>query len=213
MFCDMRKQIPLHREFRPSLRSWRELNLIQGEVMTYHGGLIRNPCDSLYLCLDISSVEKPSERRRLFLSKDLIEKIPNDIAEKVKAACIRHAISVSYDEKQPPLDRLEIRDYEVFMQEVKSTEEYGAPMEEILRFASAGTDVALEMLPRWDGYMQIFTDSEKEEMVRYAHAALVKRLGVDYPWMVLALHFVENPLMKPTGSFPGLARQIGLVKN
>jgi hypothetical protein len=212
MFCYRQTKSLLHKEYRPSLKSWREANLIQGAVMTYHGGPIRAPNDCLYLCLDIPSMEKPTGRRELFLNQDLTKRIPDEISEKVRGACIRRGISVSYNSEQPPLDRLEVRDYEVFMEEAKSTEVYKAPMEEIFRFASAGTDVALEMLPRWDRSVLAFSYSEVKAMVEYAHAGLVKRLGADYRWMDWALHFVENSLALH-GVFVPLAKQMGLLKN
>src|SRR5271157_3196524 len=114
-------------------------HLVDGAVLTYHFGFpLRSPTDSLYLCLNVLSVSKP-EVKSLQLSEANIKEIPNQIKDIVKLAV------ATFD--NPFLDRLEIFDYEVELMCNNSPFDYsGASIDNIIGFASEGTQTALEIL-------------------------------------------------------------------
>lgn len=106
--------------------------------MTYHFGNSEGS-DCLYVCLDIPSVELPINRE-MSLSKETLERVPKEIMTEIRKVGSENLSS----SKQ---DRLDIYDYEFGFQYSDYLTLYdGASVEEILRFASKGTEIALEIL-------------------------------------------------------------------
>jgi len=183
--CGSLTQKEITKSFRPKILEWRTEGLVKGEVITYHYG--RGQIESLYVCLNIPIVKIPSVRTT-FLSEETINEIPSKIMSKIDK--IR---------KENPETNLEYRDYEFDIQEAKVKEESqgksyydGAPVEEILRFASIGTKIALEI------FETLRTNPEKLNsdiiLSQYVIQRLRGELGENYQWMNWALHFTCNPL-------------------
>ncbi len=94
-------------------------------------------------------------------------------------------------EKARITDSLGILDYEYMVR--KSNIIYGgASVEEIIRFATVGTEIALGILE---------ARNDNDELIPYEislyqrlEKMLVERLGENYPWIRQARHFVSNPL-------------------
>ncbi len=66
------------------------------------------------------------------------------------------------------------------------------PVEEIINFASVGTEIASEV-------MNLLEENEKNwntdrELAEFVKSSLEKELGTNYKWFKGALHFVCNPL-------------------
>jgi hypothetical protein len=138
--CDLDTQITLHKIFRPNISEWANVGLATRYVLTYHFHLpFRKERDSLYLCLEIPSVRLPSSRSNL-VPEEILEQIPVEI----KNTIIQTASKYLTDSN---IDRIEIKDYEFNLTTGNAPSTYhGAPVEEILKFASIGTDIALETL-------------------------------------------------------------------
>lgn len=137
-YRDVEIQIKLHKSFRSKVREWKKSGLIDGAIMTYHFEVPNNP-DNLYVCLDIPSVDLPTYRT-LSLSQETLDMIPKEIMTEIRRAELANLT-------KPTQDRLSILDYEFNLQNSNCSSEYrGASIPEILRFASEGTDIALEVL-------------------------------------------------------------------
>lgn len=181
--CDKETQIRLHKIFRPTISDWKESRLIDGSVLTYHFHIPRLPTDSLYICLNILSVNLPINRSKL-LSEETVGQIPEEIKNKMREICSKNLTN-------PLMDRLEIIDYEFEMQCNNAPIAYdGAPIEEILNFASRGTEIALEILDnpktrnrtwRTDGEI---ADSINQSIIQHLTSDRERKWG----W-----HFTCNP--------------------
>ena len=137
--CDLDTQIGLHKTSRSKIPEWFETGLARRSVLTYHFAYPhRRKNDSLYLCLDIPSVISPPSRS-VHVSEETVEQIPLKIQDTVNKMASNYLVS--------PQDRLRVIDFEWELISGNASRQYNnAPIEEILRFASKGTDIALKTL-------------------------------------------------------------------
>lgn len=189
LLCGLEAQHRLHHVFRHKIENWEKQELVKGTVLTYHFHRPRVPTDSLYVCLDIPAVKEP-RKRSIQLSSEAIEQIPSEIMSSMKQICSQNQI------------KLEIKDYEFAIRKEKARKESqdvpyyrGASVEEILRFASVGTKIALQILdlvetgePHW---------TLDKELASFILSRLKKELGENYFWLPEGWHFVCNPLLLP----------------
>ena len=138
--CDLDTQIRLHKMFRSKISEWCDADLATRSVLTYHFNYPnRREGDSLYLCLEIPSVRLPSSRSNL-VPEETLKQIPAEIGNTIKQATLEYLTN-------PQLDKLETKDYEWELISGNASRQYNnASIEEILRFASKGTEIALEIL-------------------------------------------------------------------
>lgn len=138
--CDLDTQITLHKIFRSNISEWDNVGLATRSVLTYHFNYPhRHERDSLYLCLEIPSVRLPSSRSNL-VPEETLKQTPVEIKNTIRRMTSEHLLN-------PNMDRLEVRDYEWELISGNASSQYNnAPIEEILRFASKGTEVALNVL-------------------------------------------------------------------
>jgi len=200
--CDQETQIRLHRIFRQKIIEWERMRLITGAVLTYHFRKLRSPSDSLYVCLDIPSIIEPKVRTSQ-LTYETIKQIPHEILNSMRALCNENGIAVTYDEKIPPLNRLRIRDYEynqrrhVERAKAKGEPYYrGASIEDILKFASKGTKIAIQILTVLEKGENPW--NKDKELAIFILSRLREELGDNYPWIHEGFHFVCNPLLVVT---------------
>jgi hypothetical protein len=158
--------------------------LIDGAVMTYHFEVPNNPNDNLYVCLDIPSVDLPTYRT-LSLPQETLDMIPKEIMTEIRRAELANLT-------KPTQDRLSILDYEFDLQHSNCSSEYrGASIPEILRFASEGTDIALEVLS--DIKTRNETWKNDREIVDTIQQRVDKQLTTKRE-RYFGLHFVFNPV-------------------
>ncbi len=158
--------------------------MVNNAVLTYH--FQDDSSDSLYVCLDIPTVKETHERIRL--PSEVVQQIPSEIMKSIEHICSEYQIS------------LEIRDYKLAIETTKANKESqgepyyrGAPVEEILRFASTGTKLAVQILDSIEtGERPWVLDAE---LARFILLRLKESLGEDYLWLPEAWHFVCNPLL------------------
>lgn len=139
--CDLNTQIKLHKIFRSKISEWNNVGLATRSVLTYHFHYYthRHEDDSLYLCLEIPSVKLPSSRSNL-VPEETLKQIPVEIKNTIRKMTLEHLLN-------PNIDRLEVIDFEWDLISKNASSEYNnAPIEEIIRFASKGTEVALNIL-------------------------------------------------------------------
>jgi len=154
-FVGLDAQIALHKMFRSKISYWKNQNLAKNSVLTYHFRYPnRGVNDSLYLCLELPSVHLPPMRSNL-VSEKVLKQIPLDIRNSIRQAKLEYLTN-------PMMDKLEVIDYEFDMICKSASNQYnGAPIEEILNFASKGTEVALEILGSSKTFNETWeTDSE-----------------------------------------------------
>lgn len=202
ILCDRDTQIILHRIFRKKIVEWERMKFISGAVLTYHFRRSRSPSDSLYVCLDIPSVKVPKIRAP-YLTDETINQIPQDILNSMKMICNEKGIAVEYDEMNPPVNRLRIKDYKynqrkrVEQAKTKGESYYrGASVEDILKFASTGTKVAIQILTILEHDKSPWNTDK--ELAIFIISRLQEELGVEYHWLQEAFHFVCNPLLVVT---------------
>jgi len=183
--CGREVQQRLHNIFRHKIKDWEKRELVKGAVLTYH--FQNDPTDSLYVCLDIPSVKEPT-KRSVQLPNETIEQTPSEIIGTMKQICGQNQI------------KLEIRDYELETREAKIRKESqgipyyrGAPVEEILRFASVGTKIALQVLDLLETGERHWTSDK--ELACFVLSRLKEELGENYFWLPEGWHFVCNPLL------------------
>lgn len=130
----------LHKKCRSKILEWSDDELISGSVLTYHFKYpIRDKNDSLYLCLEIPSVILPNSRSKLVLEETL-QQIPIEITNTINQMVLEYLTNAL-------VDKLEIKDYEWELISGNASRAYNnAPINEILRFASKGTEIALNIL-------------------------------------------------------------------
>ena len=181
--CDLDTQIKLHKLFRSKISEWCDADLATRSVLTYHFNYPnRREGDSLYLCLEIPSVRLPSSRSSL-VAKETLEQIPTEIRNTIEQVTLEHLTN-------PQLDKLEARDYEWELVSGNASRQYNnASIEEILRFASKGTEIALGILSNdrtrngtWGTDAKI-VDSINERIRKHLISDRERNLG---------LHFVCN---------------------
>jgi len=179
--CNADTQIKLHKIFRRKVSKWQG-SLIDGCVLTYHFNNPPNP-DSLYVCLNILSMNPPASR-----TKDLSEaqknKIPKEIQNTMTELASQYLVN-------PNLD-MQVRDYEFDLRNPNTLAIYKASStEEILNFASKGTEIALEILE--DDKTKNQTWKNDNEIAVYIMKLINERLTTQNErnnW----LHFICNPL-------------------
>jgi len=182
LFCNDETQWKLHRLFRHKLREWK--GLVERVVLTYHYNNPPKP-DCLYVCLDIPSVEQPLERT-VFLSEDIKKQIPRQIMGFISTTCQDYCV------------KFDVLDYYHSLEVNKAPLSYeDASIEEILRFASIGSEIAIEILDRFEEDQDVWRwDKDLATFVyrRLKTELNVENLTEDYKWWNQALHFAANPL-------------------
>lgn len=180
LLCGRETQWRLHKIFRHEIGDWEKRGLVKGAVLTYH--FEDKPTDSLYVCLDIPAVKTPRERRVL-LSSETIEQISPEIMSSMKRICEQNQIN------------FEVKDYEFVCERTKAGEKLyrNAPTEEVLRFASVGTKIALQILDVVETGERPWTSDK--ELARFILSRLKEELGKNYFWLPEGWHFVCNPLL------------------
>ena len=181
LLCNYRTQRRLHNIFRHKIKDWKKRGLVREAVLTYHFHKPPIPTDSLYVCLDIPTVKEP-RKRSIHLSTEAIEQTPSEIMNCIRKICVGNQI------------KLEIMDYEFLLKHNKAWEAYRmAPVKEIIRFASVGTKIALQILDLVEiGEAPWASD---KELAIFILTELKKELGENYFWLPEAFHFVCNPLL------------------
>ena len=187
--CERQTQIRLHKMCRRKIKEWEKSKVIERAVLTHHYSAPAQPTDSLYLCLDISSVEEDTELRRE-LSQCELSQIPSEIIDYVKGICHTNGIKPRFTDY-----RLEIEQAKRSSEERGTLYYNGASVIDILHFASFGTKVALEVLDHLEENRGIWRSDM--ELAKYIFSRLTEEFGADYKWMIWALHFVCNPLRIP----------------
>ena len=186
LLCGREVQWKLHKIFRQKIKDWEKQTLVKGAVLTYHFG-DPQATDTLYVCLDIPAV-KTTDERNVQLSEENIEQIPSQILNSIKQVCSENQVT------------LKIRDYELVLQKQKARNESqgkpyyrGAPVEEILRFASVGTKIAVQMLDLVETGERPWVSHR--QLANFILSELKKELGESYFWLREGFHFVCNPLL------------------
>lgn len=193
--CDVSAQIRLQRIFRSKISEWQG-SLINGCVLTYHFQLPRTPSDSLYFCPNVSSMSLPLNRS-LLLSEEHIALLPREIRDTLTELSSRYFIN-------PRLDKLEIRDYEFDINKPQTLSLYNASAEQILNFASRGTEIALELLNDERTKSQTWTNDKELATVikQLVHERLPPENETNW-----GLHFAANS-MGFTGNIEEYLRNI-----
>jgi len=182
--CGKETQIRLHKIFRPKISDWKKSKLIDGAVLTYHFYIPRAPTDSLYVCLNIPSVKLPRNRSKL-ISEETAKQIPEEIKETMKKIVSENLTDLF-------TERLETIDYEFELTCNNAPSEYGgAPIEEILEFASIGTEIALEILDNHKTKNKTWENDKDiaDAIIQNINKRLTTQRKRNY-----GLHFVCNPL-------------------
>jgi hypothetical protein len=176
--CDMNKQKTLHKMLRSKINDLKKLKVIDGAVLTYHDDTYP---PSLYLCLDIPSLGIPELRCKLLLMDRI--RIPDEVERVVKEGV------ESLDKRLS--ERLELFDYEVELMCNNAPFVYGFSIGDIIRIASIGTQIALEILEdektknkKWENDNEI-----RDRILSLINSQLKIREE-----QALGLHFVCNPL-------------------
>jgi hypothetical protein len=179
--CDGSTQQRLHKIFRREIKEWKNRNLVKGAVLTYHFKTPSVTGDSLYVCLDIPAVKTPHEHT-VQLDERAVRKIPSEIMYEIKQVCEENLIELG------------ITDYEFDITTAKSRGYYrNAPTEEIIHFASAGTNTAFDLLDMIEKHEITLTNHEK--LAEDILSRLKQKLGDNYFWLREAFHFVCNTML------------------
>lgn len=177
--CDMQTQISCHLRFRHKIIEWEGLGLVKRSVLTYH--LSKYP-QKLYVSLDIPAVNDPV-KRELHLTTGTVNQVPFSVRQYLDNVCNEYHIV---------RDNI---DYELLTEQArKGNEEYyrGASLQEILRYESAGTKIAIEALLRLEENVGAWTNDS--ELRKFIGSRLKDELGSGYRWLMEAEHFAYNPL-------------------
>ena len=168
--------------FRSLVLKWRD-SLINGCVLTYHFESPRTPDDSLYVCLSIPSMNPPISRN-MYLSEEQKTQIPQEIRDAMADLSSRFLVN-------PQQDKLEIKDYEFELDKPEVMSDYKASVDEILNFASKGTETALELLSD-DRTKQLSWKNDKELASTIKQRIDARLVGEnERNW---GLHFVCNSM-------------------
>ena len=168
------------------MKEWNESEKIIRAVMTYH---FNNPPDPDYLslCLDLPSVQEPTEP--VVELKQKMMNLPSLIMDYVNDICRQNQI------------KMKIYNYrlEIDAQKKEKGETYydGAPVDEILRFASSGTEIALDVLNLLEQNRNVWY--QDLELAKFIELRLQNEFGLDYKWIQWAWHFTCNPLLMGEG--------------
>ena len=203
--CDRQTQKRLHQKFRHKIKEWKRLSIVNRAVLTFHYSYPPKSSDSLYLCLDIPAVEEEN-RQKVELSREKLKQIPSLVMLYISEVCHENRI------------KPRITDFKVETEQAKRSKEQrgedyydGAPIKDVLRFASVGTKIAFEVLDHLETNEKIWKSDM--ELSRFIFLRLKDELGADYEWMDWALHFVCNPLLIPEAFIvsPRLRRAIETI--
>lgn len=203
--CNMETQKRLHRTFRHKIREWKESGVVDRAVLTYHFG-VPDTTDSLFVCLDIPTVEEAT-KQKVEVSQKTKKQIPSLIMQYFNYICRENHIILRIINYKSDIER------EKKKHEQNGIPYYnGSPVEEILRFASAGTKIAFKVLDQLEKDEK--TWNRDIELSQFIFSRLRGELGADYKWMKKALHFVCNPLLIPEYSvtFPLGNRALEAIK-
>lgn len=189
LVCSASTQMRLHYAFRQKVKGWKESRLVSGAVMTYH---FNNPPDPDYLsvCLDLPSIQEPIEPS-VIVSQEKMN-LPSSMTVYVNDVCRQNRIELKIFNY-----RLEIEAAKKKKEEKKEPYYDGAPVDEILRFASIGTEIALEVLDRLE--QNLNTWNRDLELAEFIESRLRDEFGSSYKWIDWAWHFVCNPLLVSEG--------------
>ena len=122
--------------------------------------------------------------------EEAVEKIPSDIMSSIKQTCNEHKINFKIINYKLDIER------EKAEKESQNKPYYrGASVEEILRFASAGTKIAFQILDLVETGGRHWTSDT--ELAGFILSRLKEELGQDYFWLREGWHFVCNPLLIP----------------
>ena len=125
--------------FRHKIREWKEVGLVSRAVLTYHYGIPSVSSDSLYVCLELPVVAGAAAKAEL--SQEIIGKIPSQIVEYFDRVCQENRMGYTVSNYRAEIERGKRSS------EQRGESYYdGAPVEEIARFASLGTEIAAEVL-------------------------------------------------------------------
>ena len=171
IFCDYETQVRLHKVLRRKVREWQDSDLVERSVLTYH---YKNHPYSLYACLDITEVNENATDW---------EQIPSRIKD---------VFDNIIGENNVTLDK---HNYRLWLEEREASKYYAASVEEILRFASSGTKIALEVFEPLE--MDKNTWKDDVELSNFIYSRIKDELGESYEWTRHAPHFVFNPLDVP----------------
>ena len=189
LVCNASIQMRLHHAFRQKVKEWKDFGLVSRAVMTYH---FNNPPDPDYLsiCLDVPSVQEPVESS-VIVSQERMN-LPSLITAYVNDVCKKNQI-------EPKIFnyRLEIEAAKKKKEEKGELYYNGAPVDEILRFASTGTGIALEVLNRLEQNEK--TWNQDLELAEFIESRLRDEFESSYKWIDWAWHFVCNPLLVSEG--------------
>ena len=178
----------LHKYFRKEILLWEHKELVKGAVLTYHFGMPKE-AELLYLCLDVPTVQNPN-KRELILPTEVINQIPSEILGRINEICNLNQVSLGH-----------IFDYEYDImtareRAIASGKDYyhNAPVNEILRFASVGTKIAIKILEKTENQKKTFINTM--ELADTILSSLKTELGGNYFWLPEAFHFTCNPLLR-----------------
>jgi hypothetical protein len=165
--------------------------LVTRGVLTFH---FNNPPDPDYLqvCLDIPTVRELTRQEEAEVSQETKSLIPSSITEYVDNVSRENHI-----EMRVLNYRLEIETAKRNKENKREPYYDGAPVDEILRFASIGTGIALEVFGQLETNEN--TWERDVELAEFIELRLGDELGSDYQWANCAWHFVCNPLLLPLG--------------
>jgi len=140
---------------------------------------------------------KEPETRSSQLTDETMRQIPQEISSSIKTTCKENGIVVEYDDKAPPENRLDIRDYDYNLRrnasKLGSKFYHGASVDEVLKFASVGTKIAIQILSALENDECPWKTDK--ELAFYIVSRLRDELGDGYLWTDGAFHFVCNPLL------------------
>jgi hypothetical protein len=95
--------------------------------------------------------------------------------------------------------KFELIDYEFSIEKAKESNESkghdyyrGAPVEEVLRFASVGTQIALQIMETLEAGEKPWASNK--ELAKFILSQLRTELGENYFWLREGFHFVCNPI-------------------
>ena len=151
--------------------------------MTYHFGVPRRPSDNLYFCLDIPSVKLPTQRT-IDLSQEIVKTIPKEIMTELRKV-------ESETLSNPTHDKIAMIDYELDLQQSDLSPYKNASIPEVLRFASEGTNIALEVLSDTKTRKETWKNDKEiaEAIQQRVNAKLTTKKELFF-----GFHFVGNPV-------------------
>jgi hypothetical protein len=196
LLCNRDTQIRFHNRIRKKLKEWRGSGLVARAVLTYHFNNPPDP-DYLQLCLDIPTIEEPPESKTE-VSRETLNLIPSAIIEYINKLSSENAVETKVFNY-----RLVIEAQKKYKEEKHEPYYNGASVEQILRFASVGTRIAVEVLDQLGEEENTWNhDMELSEFIK---SRLESEFGHNYLWLDWAWHFVCNPLLLPEGYLTALA--------